>query len=170
MKSLSALWARLTWRQLVLIATATSVAFIAGAWTFQGLGYAPCELCYTQRNPHYAAIGIGIVALVLGRRWLAWLGAAAAAATSAVGFYHSGVERHWWPGPTSCTGGGNVGALSPEELLRQLQSAPLVRCDEIPWRLSDLIPWDVLDITMANFNALGSLLLVFVWIAAARRA
>jgi len=169
MNALKALWAKLTWRQLVLIATATSALFILGAWTFQALGYAPCELCYLQRYPHYVAVPLGLVAVLTRQRWMAWGGALAAATTSGIGFYHSGVERHWWPGPTSCTGGGNLGSLTPDQLLQQLQSAPLVRCDEIPWRLSDLIPWDLLDITMANFNAIGSLVLVFVWIAAARR-
>lgn len=157
-------------RQLVLIATLTSVVFMAGAWTFEALGYTPCHLCYLQRYPHYAAIGIGAVAWLTRWRWLAWPGALAAATTSAIGFYHSGVERHWWPGPASCTGGAGIGNVSAEDLLNQLQQAPLVMCDQIPWRLSDLIPWHVLDITMANANALGSLVLVFIWIAAARRA
>jgi disulfide bond formation protein DsbB len=163
------LWKSLGWRQLVALATAVSVVSVLGAWTFEGLGYTPCELCYLQRYPHYAAIPIGVAALIFGWRWLAWPGALAAAATSAVGFYHTGVERHWWAGPASCTGGGEVANLSPAELLQQLQQAPLVRCDEIPWRLSDAIPWDALDLTMANFNAVGALVTALVWIAAARR-
>ncbi|MCB1338377.1 MAG: disulfide bond formation protein B [Maritimibacter sp.] len=154
-------------RQLIFIAWGFSVLSIAGAWTFQSLGYAPCKLCYWQRDPHYAAIVIGAVALAARWYWLAWPGALMAAATSALGFYHSGVERQWWPGPTSCTGGGNISGISAEDLLTQLEAAPLVRCDEIPWRMSDMIPWDMLDITMANLNAVGSLLIVFVWLAAA---
>lgn len=160
----------LTSGQIILVATLFSVVSSLGAWTFQALGYEPCQLCYTQRYPHYAAVAIGAVALLSGRHLLAWAGALAAAATSAVGFYHTGVERQWWPGPASCSGGGDVSALTPAELLEQLNAAPLVRCDEIPWRMSDAIPWDMLDITMANLNAVGSLLFVFVWIAAARRA
>ena len=169
MTRLLALWRALSWRQLVALATLTSALFLAGAWTFQGLGYAPCEMCYWQRDPHYAVLPIGLLALAAGWRWLAWPGALAAAITSGLGFFHTGVERHWWPGPSSCTGGGDVAALTPAELMAQLQAAPLVRCDEIPWRLSDLIPWSALDVTMANANALGSLVLVLVWIAAARR-
>jgi disulfide bond formation protein DsbB len=157
-------------RQFILAATLASVALIVGAWIFQALGYAPCELCLLQRNPHYVAIGIGAVAWLTRWRWLAWPGAAALATTSAIGFYHSGVERKWWPGPTSCTGGGDIGGLSADDLLAQLQSTPVVMCDQIPWRLSDMIPLQFLDITMANFNAIGSLVLVFIWIAAARRA
>jgi len=157
-----------TTHRLILLAWAFSVVSIAGAWTFQMLGYAPCQMCYWQRNPHYAAIVIGLVALATRWYWLAWLGALAAATTSAIGFYHSGVERHWWAGPASCTGSG-VSGLSTDDLVNQLTAAPLVRCDEIPWRISDVIPWDVLDITMANLNAIGSLLIAFVWLAAALR-
>ncbi len=159
----------LTSRQLILFATLFSLVSVLGAWTFQSLGYQPCQLCYYQRYPHYAAVVIGALALAVGWPKLAWLGALAAATTSAIGFYHTGVERKWWPGPTSCTTGTDISGLSPQDLLDQINAAPLVRCDEIPWRLSDAIPWDVLDITMANLNALGSLLIVFVWLAAARR-
>lgn len=157
-----------TTHRLILFAWLFSVLSIAGAWTFQSLGYAPCQLCYWQRNPHYAAIVIGLVAMGTRWYWLAWFGALSAAITSGIGVYHSGVERHWWPGPASCTGSG-VSGLSTEDLVNQLTAAPLVRCDEIPWRVSDLIPWDVLDITMANLNALGSFVIVFVWLAAALR-
>ncbi len=160
----------LTSRQLILLLTLASTTLIVGAWIFQLRGYAPCELCLWQRKPHYAAIVIGALALLTRQRWLAWPGAAALATTSAIGFYHSGVERKWWPGPDTCTGGGDIGGMSADDMLAQLQSTPVVMCDVIPWRLSDLIPWDLLDITMANFNAIGSLVLVFVWIAAARRA
>ena len=156
----------LTRRNLILLAWAFSVLSIAGAWTFQLLGYAPCEMCYWQRYPHYAAIAIGLVALATRWYWLAWVGALAAAITSGLGAYHTGVERHWWAGPASCTG-GDVSGLSTQDLLDQLTAAPLVRCDEIPWRMSDAIPWDLLDITMANLNALGSLVIIFVWLAAA---
>ncbi len=41
-------------------------------------------------------------------------------------------------------------------------SAPLVRCDEIPW--------EMFGVTMANLNALISLALAVIWVIAARRA
>lgn len=167
MTKLLAFWRGLSARQLILLATLISVVSALGAWGFEALGYEPCQLCYYQRYPHYTAVAIG--ALALRWPWLAWPGALAAAATSAVGFYHSGVERKWWAGPASCTGGGDIGSLSPADLLTQLNAAPLVRCDEIPWLLSDLIPWDVLSLSMANFNALGALVAALIWIAAARR-
>jgi disulfide bond formation protein DsbB len=161
---------RITSRQLILLATLVSVVSALGAWTFEALGYEPCQLCYYQRYPHYTAVAIGALALATRRYWLAWPGALAALTTSVIGFYHTGVERKWWDGPASCTGTADISGLTPAELLDQLTAAPLVRCDEIPWRLSDMIPWDALDLTMANFNAVGALVAALIWIAAARRA
>lgn len=154
-------------QKLLLVAWGYSVLSIAAAWAFEAAGYAPCHLCYLQRYPHYAAIGIGALALALRARWLAWAGALAAATTAGIGIYHSGVERGWWPGPSSCTSSG-VGGLSVDDLMAKIQAAPLVRCDEAAWHLTDLIPWAPVDLTMANLNAIGSTLIVFVWIAAAR--
>ena len=137
----------LNWKQLVLVATLGSVALLGGAFVFQALGYAPCKMCYWQRYPHAVAILIGVVALALGRRWLAWLGALAALATSGIGVFHSGVERDLWEGPSSCTGGSTAG-LSTDDLMDQIMSAPLVRCDEAAWRL--------FGISLAGYNFLIS--------------
>ena len=88
----------------VLIAAGGSLALLLGAFAFQHLGgLAPCKLCIWQRWPHVAAIAIGAAALALGNRALAWLGALAAAVTGGIGLYHTGVERGFWEGPTTCT-------------------------------------------------------------------
>jgi disulfide bond formation protein DsbB len=150
----------MTRTQLLLLATLGSAALLAGAFVFQAFGYAPCHLCVLQRWPHAAAIVIGALALALGWRLLPYLGAAAALATAVLGVYHTGVERHWWQGPTTCTS-GSVSGVDPKELLDQILAAPIVRCDEVAWQL--------LGLSMASWNALASLVLVFIWIAAARR-
>ncbi len=156
-------------RTLVFFGWGFSVMCIAGAWSFQLSGYEPCQLCYWQRVPHYTLIVLGALALAMRWYWLAWAGALLAVVSTGLGIFHTGVERHWWPGPASCTG-GDVSGMSAEELLTQLTAAPIVRCDEIPWRLSDWVPWELLDITMANLNALGSFVFIFVWVMAARKA
>jgi disulfide bond formation protein DsbB len=151
----------MTRSRIILIATLGSALLLAGAWTFQLLGYAPCKLCHWQRWPHYAALVIGALALLTGLRFLPWFGALAAAATAAVGVYHTGVEQKWWLGPTTCTS-GSVAGLSADDLLAQINNAPLIRCDEVAWALG--------GISMASWNAIFSAILVLVWIAAARRA
>ena len=71
-------------------------------------GLAPCELCLLQRWPWAAAIIISLIAIPVGSRaplpWLALLLAAVFAVGSALAFYHVGVEKHWFAGPTACTG------------------------------------------------------------------
>lgn len=150
----------MTRTQLILLASFGSVALLAGAFIFQAIGYAPCKMCLWQRWPHAAAVVIGAVAVAVGYRALAYLGAMAALTTAALGFYHTGVERNWWEGPTTCTS-GSIEGVDPEALLNQILAAPVVRCDEVAWQLMGL--------SMASWNTLASLVLVLIWIAAARR-
>lgn len=138
-----------------------SAALLAGAYMFQYMGYAPCQMCYWQRYPHFIAIAIGLIVLALRIRILALLGAAAAAVTSAIGFFHVGVEQKWWDGPASCTGGGDLSALSGADLLDVGSAGHLVMCDEVSWSL--------FYISMPGWNALFSLALVFLWLRAARK-
>ncbi len=156
---------RLTPRTLVLVAGAGSAALLLGAFGFQFLGgLRPCHLCLLQRWPHGAAVLVAALVLLVPAllRPLATLGALAMLVNTGIALYHTGVERGWWQGPTSCTGSGDVANLSTEQLMAQIMEAPLVRCDEITWTF--------LRLTMANWNALASLVLAFVWLAAARHA
>lgn len=147
-------------RTLTLVAAGGSMALLAGAFAFQAMGYPPCHLCLWQRWPHAAALLIGVVVWLSGWRKLCWLGALSAGVTGCLGIYHTGVERGFWPGPTTCTA-GNVAGLSTDDLLNQILSAPLVRCDEVAWSL--------LGLSMASWNAIFSLALAAIWVAAARR-
>lgn len=147
-------------RTLILLAAGGSAALLAGAHVFQALGYAPCKLCLWQRGPHWAAVAIGLAALLFAWRPLPWAGALAAAATAGLGAYHTGVERGWWPGPDSCASTGDLTG-STEDLLDAIMAAPLIRCDEVAWHMFGL--------SMASWNAILSLALMFLWIAAARR-
>lgn len=151
----------MTRTQLILLAGLGSAALLAGAFVFQAIGYAPCKMCLWQRWPHAAAIVIAGAALAVGGRNWAYLGAAAALTTASLGLYHTGVERNWWEGPTTCTSGAIEG-VDPEALLNQILAAPVVRCDEVAWQL--------IGLSMASWNAVASLVLLCLWIAAARRA
>lgn len=152
----------LTRNRLVALAAAGSAALLGGAFAFQYLGgLAPCKLCLWARWPHGAAILIGMLALFLPGAVLPVLGALAAAATVGVGIYHTGVEQHWWQGPTTCTS-GSIEGMDPAALLDQILAAPVVRCDEIAWSM-----W---GISMASWNAILSAGLVLVWLWAARKS
>jgi len=145
---------------LILVAAGGSAALLLGAFAFQYLGgMPPCKLCIWQRWPHGAAIVIGTLALWMPGRALPALGALAALTTAGVGLYHTGVERGWWEGPTTCTS-GPIGGLSPEQLMEQIMAAPMVRCDEVPWEMFTL--------SMASWNAIAALGLALLWLWAMR--
>ena len=154
----------MTRTSLVLLAAGGSFLLLAGAFLLQALGWAPCAMCLWQRWPHAAAVLIGALALALPGRLLPLLGALAAATTAGIAVFHSGVERKWWQGPASCTGSGeDLGSLTGGDLLPGGSEAPaLVLCDSFTPFLFGL--------TMANWNALFSALLVLVWLKAARAA
>lgn len=144
----------------IALAAFGSAALLAGAYAFQYLGgLAPCAMCYWQRYPHMAAVVIGVMALTLPGRVLPLLGALAALTTAGIGVFHTGVERGWWEGPTSCTS-GSVQGLTPEELFEQVMNAPLVRCDDVPWQM--------LGLSMASWNALAAFALAAIWVSAVR--
>jgi len=144
--------------RLIIIASAGSAGLLIAALAFQYIGnLAPCEMCIWQRWPHLAAMLAGGLALTAGSRiWIA-SGALAAAASGSIGIYHTGVERDWWQGPTSCTGGGLTG-LSGAELLSVTDGTMPVMCDEIVW--------EFLTLSMASWNALASFGLMGVWLLA----
>lgn len=144
----------------ILLATLGSLALILGAWFFQYvLGIMPCQMCYWQRWPHMAAVVIGALALTRFP-WLAPAGAVAAAITSGLGMYHTGVERKWWQGPQSCSGGAeDMSSMTGSELL-SFDAPALVMCDEVAWAMFGL--------SMASWNAIISGILVIFWIRAVR--
>lgn len=147
---------------LIFLAAAGSAALMIGALLFQYVGeMAPCKLCYWQRYPHVAAIVIGVLALAIPGRGLPLLGALAVLTSAAIAAYHTGVERAWWAGPESCTGGGGgLGGLSGSDLLSTDLPTGVVMCDEVPWEMFGL--------SMASWNGLASLFLAMLWLWAAR--
>jgi disulfide bond formation protein DsbB len=147
--------------RLIILAMAGSLAMLAGAFAFQYIGgLAPCHLCLLQRWPHAAAVGIGLLALAVPGRLLPLAGAAAALTTAGIGLYHTGVERLWWAGPTSCSA-GSIAGLDVKDLLDPtIMVAPVVRCDEVAWQM--------LGLSMASWNGVVSLGLMLIWLLAAR--
>lgn len=148
----------MTARSLMVLAAAGSLALLLGAFVFQALGYAPCKLCLWQRWPHGVAILAGVVAVFYPRAITAAVGGFAALATAGVGVYHTGVERGWWEGPTSCSGGGSLSGLSGADMLSTETLDKVVMCDEVAWAFAGL--------SMASWNAVASLGLACVWAVA----
>jgi disulfide bond formation protein DsbB len=91
---------------------------------------------------------------------LVWLAALAIAVSGAIGFYHAGVELHYFKGFTQCT--STITGGSTDDFLKAIMNAPLVRCDDIQWSF--------LGISMAGWNAILSLAgaLMILWLSLKR--
>lgn len=140
-----------TVRTAALIVGGGALALIVGALALQyGAGLPACELCLWQRGPLVAAIIAAFTAAAAAELAPeAARGALMAAAllvllSAGFGLYHSGVERHWWPGPARCTGAFRIPA-NTAALSANLQ---VHRCDTIAWSLFGL--------SLANYNVLIS--------------
>ena len=134
---------------------------LLGALGFQYLGdLPPCKLCIWQRWPHLVAVLCGAAVLVTAYRPLALLGALAALTTAGVGIYHTGVEKGWWEGPSTCTA-GEIAGMSADDLLESILATPVIRCDDILWEMFGL--------SMASWNAIISMGLALIWLVAWRQ-
>jgi disulfide bond formation protein DsbB len=156
-------------RRWPLVAALASAAMLATAHAFERFGgFAPCTLCYRQREVYWAALGLAFIGAAAMRFWRPGLGRWVCALLAVVflygaglAAYHAGVEWKWWPGPTTCTGGGGVTAADMADLL----SGKRIRgpsCDEAAWVF--------LGLSMAGWNALASLGLSLASLAAALRS
>jgi len=154
-------------RPALSLLLAGSVGVIGGALMFQYVGgLAPCELCLLERWPYYVAIPLALaVRFGVRRRALAMAGIALIAliflASSALAFYHFGVEQHWFAGPTACASPAST-ARTLEELRQQLLQQQPVRCD-VP-------QWSLMGISLAGWNLVASLGLAGLSLAALRGA
>jgi disulfide bond formation protein DsbB len=152
-----------------LIALLLPLALLGGALGSQYLGgLHPCEMCYWQRWPHGAAIVLAALAFTAPAetsrsRTLTILAALAIATSGAIGVYHAGVEAKIFEGVTTCT--STATGATPEELLKSIIHAPIVRCDEVQFRF--------LGISMAGWNAIlslsGAVAIVMLTLRSARR-
>jgi len=155
------------WR---LCALAASAAMLAAAHAFETFGgLAPCTLCLRQREVYWVAGGFALAFMVLvrmpgGPRWrqaTCWILAAIFLGGAGLAAFHAGVEWNFWPGPTTCSGrGGGVDAAALQGLLNGARIRPPA-CDKAAWVF--------LGLSMAGWNALVSLALSGLSVAAALR-
>ena len=146
------------WLLWALFASALMLAIAHAFETFGG--YAPCTLCLRQREVYWVAGGVALAGFIATRlpslAKLRWLFDAALAIIFLVGMgtaiYHSGAEWKWWPGPTTCSGGGSVNLDSLAAIANGTAKIKPPACDQAAWRF--------LGLSMAGWNALISLKLV----------
>lgn len=132
-------------RAAALLALLTPAFLLGGAYIGQyAFDLYPCEMCWWQRYPHFAALPLGLVAVLRPSRGATLLAALCILASGLIGAYHAGVEYGWWEGLTACSASGAGGG----DPMKAIWDAPLVRCDDVQWSL--------LGISLAGFNFLIS--------------
>src|SRR5206468_7327923 len=118
-----------------IIGSLLPLALLAGAFGSQYFGgLYPCEMCWWQRYAHMAAIVPAVLAFTAPAqsarsRTLTLLAAVAIAVSGGIGVYHAGVEAKIFQGFTACTATMHAGTTA--DLLKQIESAPLIRCDQV---------------------------------------
>ncbi|WP_271079112.1 disulfide bond formation protein B [Aurantiacibacter sp. MUD61] len=133
------------------LALAVPAALLAGAYISQyGFDLFPCEMCWWQRYPHFAAVGLALLSFAAPPKklWIA-LAALAILVSGLIGAFHAGVEYGWWRGITGCATTGDAMSLD------------VIRCD--------VAPWSFLGISLAGWNALlsiGSAITIWVLLIA----
>ena len=130
--------------QARILAIAIPAGLLGGAYISQyGFGLFPCEMCWWQRYPHFAAIALGIGSLAAKppRVWAALAGLAIMT-SGLIGGFHAGVEYGWWEGITGCS------SMPVGTDVMDINAAPLVRCD--------VAPWSLFGISLAGWNFLIS--------------
>lgn len=136
------------------IVAAVGLLTIVGFFFFQFvMKLPPCPICLEERNAYYVSVPLAVL-LMLGAshgasRKVLLLGFLVIAAVmlwnTGLAAYHAGIEWKFWPGPQDCSGPIDKFG-SAADLMKQLQSISLVRCDQAAWRFLgiSLAGWDVL--------------------------
>ncbi len=137
------------------LALGVPAVLLGGAYLAEyGFGLHPCEMCWWQRYPHFAALALALLSTVAPPRrvWIA-LAAAGILVSGALGLFHAGVEYGWWEGMTGCTAALGSGSGSAFD---NVMNAPLVRCDTVPWSLFEvsLAGWNFLISTVSGIAIL----------------
>ena len=128
------------------LALALSGGLLGGAYISEYVfGLFPCEMCWWQRWPHFAALALAALAFAAPAPRL-WVGLAAVAIviSGLIGGFHAGVEYDWWEGITPCA------VVDFSRDVMDPNAVPLVRCD--------VAPWSLFGISLAGFNFLFSCL------------
>lgn len=133
---------------------AVSAAALGMAFISQyAFGLQPCQLCIFQRVPYAVVILLCLFGIGFGHaspaagKTLMGLVSLSFFTNAAIAFYHTGVERKWWPSMLEgCSVPNMEGNIT--DVLAQIAATPAVRCDEIPW--TD----PFIGLSMANYNVL----------------
>ena len=144
---------------LIFILTIISLMIISALIIQYWLGHEPCALCLYERIPYFLSILLlvrilftkkneKIALLILSLIFVC---------SSALAFYHFGIEQGFFKESLACTAGDLSKTFSKEQLLEQLIDNT-ISCKDVSFKIFGL--------SLAAINTIFSLVLsvIFVWL------
>ena len=116
------------------------------------LGHKPCNLCLIERIPYLSAIILVALIFIVKRFEKTFSGIILIFFIfgAIISFYHVGIEQGFFSESLVCNLGNSGTDLSKEQLLKQLENAP-ISCKEVTFRF--------LGLSLATINTIISIIL-----------
>ena len=135
----------------------TSLVLVSAFIIEHQLGHEPCKLCLYERIPYFLSILLIIKILFIKKyeRVTLLILFLVFISSTALAFYHFGIEQGFFSESLACTTGDLSKTLSKEELLQQLKQNS-IGCKNVSFR--------ILGLSLAAINTIFSLVLSFIFI------
>ena len=142
---------------LIVILAIISLTIISALIIQYWLGHDPCKLCLYERIPYFLSMLL-IIKIIFIKKYeriillilfLVFMG------STALAFYHFGIEQGFFSESLACTTGDLSKTLSKEELLEQLKQNR-ISCKDVSFR--------ILGFSLAAINTIFSLILSVIFI------
>ena len=121
------------------------------------LDHKPCNLCLIERIPYISSVILISLIFILNKfeKIISIIILLFFIFGAIVSFYHFGIEQGFFNESLVCDLGNNAN-LSKEQLLKQLESSPIVSCKDVTFR--------VLGFSLATINTIISIILSAIMI------
>ena len=121
------------------------------------LGHKPCNLCLIERMPYISSVILISLIFIITKfeKIISIIILLFFIFGAIVSFYHFGIEQGFFNESLVCDLGNNA-SLSKEQLLKQLESSPIVSCKDVTFR--------VLGFSLATINTIISIILSVIMI------
>ena len=142
---------------LIVILAIISLMIISALIIEYWLGHEPCRLCLYERIPYFLSMLL-IIKIIFIKKYekitllilfLVFM------SSTALAFYHFGIEQGFFSESSACMAGDLSKALSKEELLQQLKQNS-ISCKDVSFR--------ILGLSLAAINTIFSFVLSVIFI------
>ena len=142
---------------LIVILAIISLTIISALIIQYWLGHHPCKLCLYERIPYFLSMLL-IITIIFIKKYemvILLILFLVFMSSTALAFYHFGIEQGFFSESLACTTGDLSKTLSKEELLEQLKQNR-ISCKDVSFR--------ILGFSLAAINTIFSLILSVIFI------